>query len=286
MSKGIQHKLLNYETAPPAGVWEKIAEALDESGISYEFQSKLLNAEVNPPPTAWKKIEHALSAESISENNKGRVIPWFRYAAAAAIAAMLLLGGIQLFRNNGTKVNGSNSVVVSTPDPVKQTPSVDITVPVTNTITDEQRDDAALEASKHTMASLEVSVSNRIKKSTRHHIAQPIALSSFQATDLNPQEMYQDIPCNEVDPPSVMHSDRRDNLKYRYITLMTPDGNIIRMSKKWSNMLCCVAGEDQDDDCRNQLKKWRDKLAGSALAPSANFLDMLNLVNSLQEGNH
>ena len=42
---------------------------------------------------------------------------------------------------------------------------------------------------------------------------------------------------------------------------MTPDGNIIRMSKKWSGLVCCVSGEEQDEDCKNQIKKWQKKIA-------------------------
>ena len=72
----------------------------------------------------------------------------------------------------------------------------------------------------------------------------------------------------------------------RYIMLMTPDGNIIRMSKKWSDLVCCVSGEEQDADCKDQLKKWQEKMAASSLAPSpGNFMDILSLVNSLDENN-
>ena len=74
------------------------------------------------------------------------------------------------------------------------------------------------------------------------------------------------------------------NLAESYIMLMTPDGNIIRMSKKWSDLVCCVSGEEQDDDCKDQLKKWQQKIATSSLAPSpGNFMDIFSLVSSLNE---
>ena len=82
------------------------------------------------------------------------------------------------------------------------------------------------------------------------------------------------------------YADHIPKLSDRYIMLMTPDGNIIRMSKKWSDLLCCVSGEEQDADCKNQLKKWQEKIATSSLAPSpGNFMDILGLVNSLNENN-
>ena len=71
----------------------------------------------------------------------------------------------------------------------------------------------------------------------------------------------------------------------RYIMLMTPEGNIIRMSKKWSDLVCCVSGEEQDEDCKLQIKKWQKKLATSPINPTpGNFMDILELVNSLDEG--
>lgn len=66
--------------------------------------------------------------------------------------------------------------------------------------------------------------------------------------------------------------------------LMTPDGQFIRMSKKLGDLLCCVSGEEQDPDCIDQMKRWRQKIAISNLTPSpGNFMDILNLVKSLQE---
>lgn len=82
------------------------------------------------------------------------------------------------------------------------------------------------------------------------------------------------------------YADHIPTLADRYVMLMTPDGNIIRMSKKWSDLLCCVSGEEQDADCKDQLKKWQQKIASSELAPSpGNFMDILGLVNSLNESN-
>jgi hypothetical protein len=57
MSITVQNKILNYEVSPPAGVWEKIADALDESELAHEFPSRLYDAEVIPPVTAWNNID-------------------------------------------------------------------------------------------------------------------------------------------------------------------------------------------------------------------------------------
>ena len=69
--------------------------------------------------------------------------------------------------------------------------------------------------------------------------------------------------------------------------LMTPDGNIIRMSKKLCDLVCCVSGQEQDEGCKSQLKIWQEKMASSSVAPSpGNFMDILNLVSTLQDNNN
>ena len=74
------------------------------------------------------------------------------------------------------------------------------------------------------------------------------------------------------------------DLTNRYIVLMTPDGNIIRMSKKLRNLVCCVSGEEVDKDCVDQMKKWREKIANPAATHTpGNFLDLLHMLNSLQD---
>jgi hypothetical protein len=58
----------------------------------------------------------------------------------------------------------------------------------------------------------------------------------------------------------------------------------VRISKKLSDLFCCVSGEEQDENCTNQLKQWREKIAASPFNPSPdNFMDILDLINSLQD---
>ena len=39
MSNGFDHKMYNYEVMPPTGVWERIAQELDDSEIAAKFPS-------------------------------------------------------------------------------------------------------------------------------------------------------------------------------------------------------------------------------------------------------
>ena len=271
MNSRLQHKLFNYEVTPPENTWNKIAAALDESNLSEEFPDKLYNLEVKPPFSAWNKISAALDAEHpaiIKEPRK--IFPMLRYAAAAAIIGLIAFGSIKFFTGKKRENELANSTVISrdsvaagTPENIKQ-PDNNLLVP------ENVRDEAALEESKRTLAKLDNTETRRIKQRVPR-----------QSVDINIEE-YPSY--TESVEPSFASGEAINDMASRYIILMTPEGNIIRMSKKWSNLLCCVSGEEQDEDCKDQLKSWREKIVHSSAAPSSgNFMDILSLVNSLQD---
>lgn len=260
MKEQLRNRIYEMETAPPKGVWNRIAAELDQSDIGAEYPARLQNLSVNPPAGIWNRIDAALHPEAVPAITHRTPVPWLRYAAAAVVIAALAWGGSIIFNNEK-----SSETVATTIEPVKQVPE-----PVTTEITasepaiaeptpaeEEARNDAALEASKKTYAKLNPARRNKITNAAGFHFAL-------------------DAP----DPITIENPDPAT----RYIVLMTPDGNFIRMAKKWSNLVCCVAGEDKDTECVDQLKKWKEKLAHtSQTASPGNFGDILDLVRSLQQ---
>lgn len=310
MSSGFQHKMYNYEVAPPAAIWEKIAAELDETELAKKIQSRLYNIqiappvhawqriaaslnetalvsdyakklagiEVAPPVNVWNKIKDTLDADVVDLPKHRRFSPLMKYAAAAAIIGVLAWGGIRLINNKTTgnevvrqnlikpKENSETSPVNNQPEiPVETIGTTDVAAAL-----DEAGNDAALEASKKTYAKLDVSAAHsKIKKAARFYFG------SSEEDDYQ-GGVTRSPGINEIMPGAEIAD--------RYIILMTPDGNIIRMSKKLSDMVCCVSGEEQDKDCIDQMKKWREKIANPAGAHSpGNFMDILSLLTSLQD---
>lgn len=285
MSEGWQYKMLNYEVTPPANVWDKIAIALDESNPGNEFPGTLYDLEVAPPAAAWDKIATSLDAEhEASVPERRRLSPLLRYAAAAAIIGLVAFGAAKLFTGKKEEQETAkittpvkNAIISGTKASIAQAGNDRVT-------TDEAREDAALEESKHTFAKLDMPVTNRVNR-TNNYFAEPVDLTNTNR-EINPEETYREL-CAETAQSSITSGETGGNTASRYIMLMTPDGNIIRMSKKWGSLLCCVSGEEQDEDCKDQLKKWREKIASSPVQVSpGNFMDILSLVNSLQDNNH
>lgn len=272
MNSGLQHKMLNYEVTPPENTWNKIAAALDESNLADKFPGTLYNLEVTPPVTSWNQISASLNAENADQptiaNEPRKIFSTLRYAAAAAIIGLIAFGSIKFFisKSDGKEIVKNpvavkDSLIPAAQGNIKQQ---DNNLPVPEDL----RDEAALEESKHTLARLDVTETRRIKQKI---LLEPVDIMNEEASP----EMVQ---------PSFASGEAISDMASRYIMLMTPEGNIIRMSKKWSNLLCCVSGEEQDEDCKDQLKIWREKIVNSSAAPSSgNFMDILSLVNSLQD---
>jgi hypothetical protein len=310
MSSELRNKLLNIEATPPLKVWSNIAVQLDDCGFEFQFPSTLKNAEAAPPVSAWQNIIASLNDEILAPRNaaalyqmevappaaawaaikknlditeeagipeRRRFAPFLKYAAAAAIAGLLFWSGLQLFNTK----KGDGTVAVITPVNAADTQNKENTASALTAETaidgitsaaDEARNDAALEESKQVYAKVDVpALKKRISR-------------TFDATILLPDpgitvgERGFDI--------SETYATADDQLATtdKYIVLMTPEGNIIRMSKKMGEMVCCVSGEEQDDECLDQMSKWRKQMANhpKALSPG-NFIDIVNLVNSLQD---
>jgi hypothetical protein len=251
----LQNKLLNSEAEPPAGVWDKIAAALDEpANEQEEYASKLYNFEIDPPVGLWQNIGSALDADNNRVATPVRKMPFLRYAAAAVLIAALAFGVFKWTGTGNIKPVAQNTGTIT---PSTDIPAARPTDPVATT--DSPADDNNKYAALDKLGKANMNKLNKRRYSSSAAINAENAVYAYD--DLN------------IENPAE-----------RYVMLMTPEGSIIRMSKKLGNLICCVSGEEQGDDCRDQLRKWQQKIAASSLAPSpANFLDILSLVSSLDD---
>lgn len=297
MSSGTNHKIYHYEVNPPAGVWDRVATALDESALSARFPKTLSQLQVPPPAHCWEQITEALDGQpafagklagmevnppagvwnkilaglSMTGNRTRKMAPVWRYAAAALLMGVMAWAGYKLLGNKP----GENKVAEK-PFTVQQDGSIqtsgaaalfdeNIAVSDVNASLEEARNDAALEASKKTFARLDVK-----EKKSKVRNAHDFLFVTDEYEPANTRGLS--FEPDELRPPSVAD---------RYILLMTPEGKMIRMSKKLGELICCVSGEEQDKQCTDQLKKWREKMAHPSTAHSpGNIMDILSLLQS------
>ncbi|HKZ65105.1 MAG TPA: hypothetical protein VJ111_02050 [Chitinophagaceae bacterium] len=238
-------RLYNIEVVPPATAWQKIIVNLDDKQIQNEFPSRLFNMEVAPPVTAWEKVAAGLyTTTKLADTPIRRLSPIFRYAAAAIFIGAVAYGVIRLSINTNNK-EGSTVLATDRKDSSRadKTKIADTGKTQTPGIKANQTEDEMLEKSKNLAARSD----KRAKKTAR-----TIRSSARTAGENNEAETDADLSQS-----IYAYADHIPDISDRYVMLMTPDGNIIRMSKKWGDLLCCVSGEEQDADCKYQLKKWQ-----------------------------
>jgi hypothetical protein len=257
----LKDKLYDYEQAPPPTAWDKIAAALDESHIPDKFPSTLYNAVATPPHDAWEKITSALEPAEAAPVAINRKLSFVRYVAAAAVIGLVAFGIFKLTRSNNNKTG--TEIAITPTNPVKHAdtgsgtrriPSESAMPPETRNVEDDNN-----EINNEPNVSTEIVKARSVKKSKTSY-------AGSNGTDAL--------------EASYAYNEHTPNLADRYIMYMTPEGGIVRMSKKWGNLVCCVSGQEQDPDCKDQLKKWQEKLACAPTA-NGNFMDILSLVNTL-----
>lgn len=304
MSSTIQHKLLQLEIPVPEKCWEQIASDLNDTAFGFQFparlkqlsipaphhcwdhiskelttepvleevSAKLLAAEVTPPSGVWASIQSQLDSKDLKP--AGRRFSLLRYAAAAIILGILVFTGTKLFNSSTSKkedtalVNPETKQAdVSEKQPENSLPLTEETV--VSSKEQDAKDEAALEASKNTYARLDVPTRKRTAIASQFHF------SSY----LRDEDISSHSNSGYEEALNATHN----NATGRYIVLMTPDGHFIRMSKKLSSLICCVSGEEVDEQCKILVDKWRKQLAYSDAAHPGNFIDILSLVGSLQD---
>lgn len=250
----LKEKLYNYEQTPPAGAWDKISSALDESHLADQFPSRLYNTEATPPAMAWDKIAASLDADQAPVVTMPRKrFPILRYAAAAVVVGIIAIVVVKL-NNSPSKDRFARKKDTVAPG------TAPVNTPQGNEVA--ENNPPVNDLPESTVIAITDKTPARAKK---------------RRTDYSITE--------NIDPvtPIYAYNENTPDLAERYVMLITPNG-IIRMSKKLGDIICCVTGEEQDGDCRDQIRKWQEKLAASPVAPApGNFMDILSLVSSLSE---
>src|SRR4051812_3925301 len=102
MKENWQERLKRYEATPPARLWDRVEESLDQDPAS--VAERLHAYAPTPPAGLWDRIEQQL--DSATETELAPVVPirrrnsFYAYAAAAAILGILLVGSALLLNRH------------------------------------------------------------------------------------------------------------------------------------------------------------------------------------------
>ncbi|HMO63261.1 MAG TPA: hypothetical protein PKC39_14345 [Ferruginibacter sp.] len=300
MSGNWKKRIEQFEQAPPPGVWESIAQKLDDNKTT--LQQRLLQHEAPPPPAAWEHITASLNAQQQSstpvialpkKNNKQGL-----YYAIAASILLILFAGVFYFNQNKLKnstaaVNhtGTNSAISNTN---------------TDTITQHNHTVAATRA-KTSIAATPVYTNTKkatspvaVTQDDTDSIAdEPIQLSyitmSEPLTLAGPPEL--DKHKKLLNPEGNIITDiALMNVPSTYIMIIGPNGDELRVSTKFSKLVNYIndklpASEEYLDKVikegtywKGKFKNWRDKMIQNTITPSpSNFMDIIELSKLVKE---
>jgi hypothetical protein len=283
MNSSWNDRIKKTEITPPGKGWDKLSASLDDSFNGHKFPVTLYTLEASPPDNTWNKINSALDQDQtpVISLTKNRVFNLFiRYAVAICMIGFLSITAIKFFSKNkieaGVAVK-SSSATIKNSIPATDTPGLK---PVDQPPqTQEERDENALEQSKHTYAKLDLHSRNASAKINSRLYSSPAQLAIISSDFVS-----QKLPELQYSHRAAVNDSRSEQDAERYLMFKDSEGRFIRISKKLTSLFCCVSGEEQDDNCTDQLKKWRERIASSSFVPSPdNFMGILDLVNSLQD---
>jgi hypothetical protein len=278
----IAEKIGNYEVAPPAMVWSKIEEALDKEN-TITVAEKLGSYEVAPPVIVWSKIESALDKEDakvIEFTPKAKVFNFYKLAAAASVL-LIITTSVWFFTNNNNP-EIENTVASNTG---KQNNTASVTPNSTNGTSTLPTADIQEKEIKNSSAA---SVVQKEKTSSSSKVEEMVGTNATTDLATNPFENKEEkLVAKNGDVPENIDLISTPNT---YLTIVGPNGQSVRISSKFSKQIGLFTEKDPDKmenidfiieesaKWRGKIATWRDKMNAADVSPSPhNFMDIIEL---------
>ncbi len=268
---------LEHATAEvPVQVWEEINTQLDEIRDE-EIAAKLIAIRENPPAEVWKVID-----EQLSQNQPAKIIPFkrsyktiYRLAAAAIITGILALSGYWLLNKDNQTI-----AVVTTEQPA---------IP-------EQKEIILLQKEPVPQPQQEtITVATNSRTNVKKRIQQELNLNNAVAyAEPDDHSSQTAVTANDIHHQSSQPAAETTSFaENQYFVVLNESGDLVRVSKKISNLKCLnssfAAPVDaamvlQAKDCNEQIKLWQQKMAMSAtLLASGGYIDLSEIINNTDQ---
>lgn len=293
MESPLQNKLLQYEVAPPATVWEKISGQLDQEFIPADamLSMKMEKASVAPPSHSWDNIAATLHPKSSS-----KVIPivYKRIAVAAIVAGLIALSAVYFLNdNNSAQINNTVALNSTSKSPGNASPSTQSYSP--NTTGKEAKAFAAITQERS---------SAKRSYSKKNIVTSVPPYLTYAELELEPApvrtvaDIQQPV---EVEAPPIRDARGNIIMDYSviskpndpYITITSPSGIQTKISNKFLHCLSYLnsdassseTGYDEGMEWKNKFEEWRNKLLseGAFVPAASNFFDIFELKALIEE---
>ncbi|WP_276481246.1 anti-sigma factor [Paraflavitalea pollutisoli] len=306
MSANNKHILHDYETPPPAGVWDTISARLDTEYDAREgrITDKLYAWEATPPPAVWQQIHLALEVnEAARETAQSSAAPAkvirlpFRQIAVAAI--VLIVAGLVtwsfLNQEQATTAQGGPQIpaAVADTDNTKVQPSLPA-VDASIAIRPRQRIDVARRVSSD--ARLIPGYSAAVIEEDPFNDIQYAAVKDMRAQTTTHRTGIKAPLIKDANGNIILDKNLIISRDKNYIIITCPNGEQTRISAKFLPVLTDLnAAADpteyfdavirESSIWKGKFTQWRYKLMQEAsfMPTATNFLDIIALKELIEE---
>ena len=285
----LQAKLQQYEVAPPVAVMENIFNRVaEDDDAALQFPERILNYSQEPPRTAWKNIVTQLDEDS------GKVVPLIKntrtmYLRAAAAVLIIIAGSVWILSKQKTGI-GEEQAVVKPKNQLITLPDSNSgkTAPAPAPTAEKQTpvDALAYQPGNRTLSNPSALLDTLSSAYVPGHRTENLALAPAPGNKEKLQNGTGETPMDI----SLM------NTPNTYISVTGPDGQTVKVSSKFSNLISYLNEENtgiqenldliikESAKWRATFAAWRKKMANNEVAPSlTNFMDIVELSKVLEE---
>lgn len=263
------------EVTVPLSTWNVIETKLDHLNEDEQFARLLLQSTQEPPAKIWQAVE-----EELNNSGQGKVVPMFpkwkpilRFAAAAVVTAAIAWGVYQLMPQS------KQPATIAEVKPSDTLPSVTENI---QPLTEKKQEN-------NSTALTELPVKQKTK------VKRQLTSAQIEANGLTDHITSKSVPVENVHhhKKAVTKNATPGFAEDQYLLVMNNNGDLIRVSKKISNIKCAnTTGEIPVDamaalesrDCSSQIKQWQRKLATStAISPLSGFIDIKEIISAVEK---
>jgi hypothetical protein len=289
-------KMLAFEVAPPAAALSNIFATLDkeEAESTTTFANRMYNYQQEAPAGTWKNIVTELDKSEaiivpLTNNKKNLKAIYFRMAAAASVIAVI---ATTIWLSSKTDTPTSNNPIASVTPEIKNPAKVIETPNVkekTTSLPASDSQEKKLTPEETNLAQTTVKKTNPLPVTNA-----PAYVKGNDVNDLAPdpvaanKEKLQNTTGQTPNDIALMNTPSNT-----YISITGPDGQSVRVSSKFSNLLSELTTSDTQENIdviisqsaqwRKIFTEWREKMTNNTVAPSfTNFLDIISLSEILE----
>jgi len=291
MPEDLKYRLNQFETSPPAGIWDNISTALDELKEWELIKKQLNDAAVTPPPGNWEKIKESLEPPVVEINKPLRKIEFtvYRVAASIIIVTLLLSGGWKWYRSSVENNNDSNERDLQNASVSKNSllPSFSIDI---------QKSTKREKINAFAKNNLSVRSTGSVNEDALYRRA--VNYTSIEGSKWLTKEtpiMIDAKPIENEELETIHQTIIGNGQNNNYLVIKSQDGQTTRVSLKFAELIDYLVNDFDNDasinittpDGKNWgqlIKEWREKIIRSGYTPaSGNFLDIVEFKEFLRK---